>query len=195
LEAEIKKNTTDEKIAAEEKEKHEHELADKKKKLNEAEEAVKKQSASLEELKKQATKRNDENEEKNKEETKKLKDLNVAKNRISNEIISLETQIKKLTSEITSLSEDLKNPAKWAPNQEKGSVLSGLSGGGKKTNQSGQTGELDVPHFPRLPLTGSLYTHNGQDYLAIVYWEDYNKGKEEAERLKAKLCAKGEKNG
>ena len=40
-----------------------------------------------------------------------------------------------------------------------------------------------------LPEVGELYIHNGNCYLAIEYWKDYNKGKEEAERLNAKLCA------
>jgi hypothetical protein len=163
------------------------------KEKREAEEAIKKQSAILEEFRKQAAKRNDENEGKIKEEDRKIKDLNVEKTRIDNEITSLENKIKELDKDVQSLSDELKNPAKETSKKE--SVLSGLSGGGKKANQPGQTRELDVPHLDMLPSTGKLYTHDGQDYLAIVYWEEYNEGKEEAGRLKAKLCAEGGKNG
>ena len=48
---------------------------------------------------------------------------------------------------------------------------------------------LLIKTIDSLPEVGELYIHNGNRYLAIEYWKDYNKGKEEAERLNAKLCA------
>jgi hypothetical protein len=191
LEPSIKKDTDDEKVSADENEKYKDILSDKKKKLNEIEENLKNQSANLEGLKKQFKEKNDENEKKIKEKNQKIGDLKIAKNRIASEIDSLENKIRKLAGETTALGEELKHPVKEVPKKE--SVLSGLSG--KKTVQSSQIGELVIPQFSPLPSTGELYTHNGQDYLAIMNWEEYDQGRNEAKRLNAKLCAKGENNG
>jgi hypothetical protein len=60
----------------------------------------------------------------------------------------------------------------------------------KKLSKSRHTRELTVLQLPQLPSVGYLYKHNGQDYLAIMNWEDYDQGKKEAKRLNAKLCAK-----
>jgi len=43
--------------------------------------------------------------------------------------------------------------------------------------------------FPKLPKVGKLYQLNNQYFLAIEFWEEYELGKKEAERLKANLCA------
>jgi hypothetical protein len=74
-------------------------------------------------------------------------------------------------------------------------VLSNLNATGKPQNQHGKENKLPVPVFPHIPGTGELYQHNGQSYLAIKHWEEYDQGKQEAKRLNAKLCAKGENNG
>jgi hypothetical protein len=54
---------------------------------------------------------------------------------------------------------------------------------------------LVVQELPHLPHVGELYKNDNETYLAITYWEEYDRGKEDAERLKAKLCAKEENNG
>ena len=48
---------------------------------------------------------------------------------------------------------------------------------------------LLIKTIDSLPKVGEVYISDGKRYLAIEYWKDYNKGKEEAERLNAKLCA------
>jgi len=47
----------------------------------------------------------------------------------------------------------------------------------------------DINQHPQLPQVGNLFQFNSQQYLAIQHWEEYEQGKKEAERLKAKLCA------
>jgi hypothetical protein len=72
------------------------------------------------------------------------------------------------------------------------SVLKNLD---KNSNQSGSEQKiiLPVPSLPYLPKTGQLYQADGQDYLAIQDWEEYDEGEKEASRLNAKLCAGGGK--
>jgi chromosome segregation ATPase len=192
LGSQIKNITADEKSSTEQsqaKEKLESKLGETQQILQETEKGIEIQSGNLKELEEQ-----DEGKKREiKEAGKKLDDLKVTKNKTANEINSLESQIKKNNDYEKSLTEQLKKPAKEPPKKE--SVLSGLHGDEKKQNQSGQIGELPVPQFPQLPSLGVLYKQNNQDYLAIQYWEDYDQGKVEADRLKAKLCAKGENNG
>jgi hypothetical protein len=52
---------------------------------------------------------------------------------------------------------------------------------------------LVVQELPRLPHVGELYKNGNETYLAISYWEEYDKGKNEEKRLQSlqtKLCAK-----
>jgi len=169
------------------KEELEAELGGKRQILQKTEETIKIQFDSLKKLEKKG-----EEKEKN-EARKKTEGLNTALNKIQNEISSLENQIKKFTAEEKELTEQLKKPVKEPPKRE--SVLSVLRGGGKKPSQPEQENELPVPQLRPLPSVGDLYIHNERDYLAISNWEDYDDGKSEAERLRAKLCAKGENNG
>lgn len=48
---------------------------------------------------------------------------------------------------------------------------------------------LDLQQYPQLPQVGKLFQVNSQPFLAIEFWEEYEQGKKEAERLKATLCA------
>lgn len=59
----------------------------------------------------------------------------------------------------------------------------------KKKQSSGIYGKFDIQNIPQLPQIGKLFSYERNTYLAIEYWEDYNLGKEEAERFNAKLCA------
>jgi len=147
-------------------------------------------SDDLKELEKQSKEKTEEIKNANKE----MEDKKVAKNGIESDIDKLRNQIKTVTNEISNLNTQLKKPTKEEKN-EGSSLTNILKGGGKPQNQSGLVKELAVPQFPHLPHTGELFQHNGQNYLAITYWEDYDKGKSEAKRLDAKLCAKGENNG
>ena len=136
-----------------------------------------------------------EKEIKNPSEKKKKQqeDLVVNRNRLSNDIEKQKKTIEKNVSEIRSLEAEIKKPLKGKKAEEKkGSVLDELRGSGKKTSPGILPQKLSVPVLDRLPDTGELYQLNGQNYLAIMYWEDYDNGKKEAARLHAKLCAKGE---
>jgi hypothetical protein len=53
---------------------------------------------------------------------------------------------------------------------------------------------LVVQELPHLPHVGELYKNGSETYLAITDWDDYDNSKEEAKRLQATLCAKGENN-
>lgn len=48
----------------------------------------------------------------------------------------------------------------------------------------------NIPFYhPKSTKVGKLFTNNQQIYLAIEFWEEYEEGKREAERLNAILCA------
>lgn len=59
----------------------------------------------------------------------------------------------------------------------------------KKKQSNGISGKFGIQNIPQLPQIGKLFSHERNTYLAIEYWEDYNLGKQEAERFNAKLCA------
>lgn len=59
----------------------------------------------------------------------------------------------------------------------------------KKKQSNGISGKFDIQNIPQLPQIGKLFSYERNTYLAIEYWEDYNLGKQEAERFNAKLCA------
>jgi hypothetical protein len=61
-----------------------------------------------------------------------------------------------------------------------------------KQNNSTKSQFLQVPDlqdYPSLPKVGKLYQVKNQKFLAIEFWEEYEIGKKEAERLNAILCA------
>jgi hypothetical protein len=124
---------------------------------------------------------------------KKLESLNIKHQKLQNEAGEIRNKIKKIIGEIDSFEKQLKGSgSKKSEEQKKVSVLV-LPGEKNSAGSMDLTKDLTVPKLERLPSVGKLYQHNGQDYLAIEYWEDYNEGKNEAQRLKVKLCAKGEK--
>ena len=51
--------------------------------------------------------------------------------------------------------------------------------------------QLNIPKED-LPTIGQLKEKGGQRYLEIIYWEEVQEAKREAERLHAKLCVKPE---
>jgi hypothetical protein len=177
-----------------EKKKREDGLKEKETELKETEEKIKTLSDGLKELEKQPKEKTEEKEIKN--ANKEIEDKKVKKKKIEDDIDKLKNQIKNVTNEISDLNAQLKKPVK--EEKSEGSTLLYVLGGGKTPSQSGQVKELsdsEFLQFLRLPHTGELFQHNGQDYLAITNWEEYDEGKKEAERLNAKLCAKGENNG
>jgi myosin heavy subunit len=131
-----------------------------------------------------------------KETKKNLEELKLKHQRLENDADSFRKKISAKTREIESLEAQLKNTGGGKDEaQKKESVLAGMKkpSGKAAANRTDSPQTLGVPELARLPAKGELYQHKGQDYLAIEYWEEYNEGKEEAGRLKAKLCAKGGK--
>ena len=58
-----------------------------------------------------------------------------------------------------------------------------------KQNNSGKVQLVQMPELQQLPTIGKLFQVNSQQFLGIEFWEQYEQGKKEAERLKANLCA------
>ncbi len=121
----------------------------------------------------------------------KLSELNEIQNAVF--INKLKSEIEKLNKEIKRLEDDIKlkekekAKASGQQNEDKSSLSEFLSNKSSKQN-SNSVKLLTVPDLPQLPQIGKLYEHNNQSYLAIEFWEEYEQGKREAERLKAKLC-------
>jgi DNA repair exonuclease SbcCD ATPase subunit len=131
-----------------------------------------------------------------KDTKKNLEELKLKHQRLENEADSFRKRISAKTREIESLETQLKNTGGGKDEaQNRGSVLTIMNkpGGKAASNRTDSPQALSVPELDQLPAKGELYQYQGQAYLAIEYWEDYTDGKKEAGRLKAKLCAKGEK--
>lgn len=86
--------------------------------------------------------------------------------------------------------EKKKNDIDKEQSQKEGSALNIFNKSNKnKQNNNSKAAQLEIKNLQQLPQTGKLYTFQNQTYLAIENWEDYENGKKEAERFKAKLCA------
>lgn len=121
----------------------------------------------------------------------KLSELNEIQNQVF--IDRIKSEIEKIEREITRNNDEIKRKenekSRTNQNTESKSSLDEFV-----TNQSSKQSlsnnkSLAVSDLPQLPKIGKLYQLNSQSYLAIEYWEEYDLGKTEAERLKAKLCA------
>lgn len=106
--------------------------------------------------------------------------------KLKSEIDNLQKEIKRIGDEI---SRKEKEKEKANPQSESKSSLNEFVSNqrSKQISTSGKT--LFVPGLQQLPMVGKLYQLSNQLYLAIENWEQYEQGKPEAERLKAKLCA------
>ena len=99
--------------------------------------------------------------------------------------------------EINNLSRDIENKNRekqkidsQSPASATGSSLDVFNKKNKKQQKSDLMQKFEIlSSLQQLPQTGKLYQLQTQTYLAIENWEDYENGKKEAERLKAKLCA------
>jgi hypothetical protein len=121
----------------------------------------------------------------------KLAELNEIQNKVF--INKLKSDIENLQRDVIRIENEIKRKEneKSKPNQQSGNKSS-LSEfvSNESSKQSSNTGKLlSVPDLQQLPQVGQLYQINNQHYLAIEFWEQYEQGKSEAERLKAKLCA------
>lgn len=69
------------------------------------------------------------------------------------------------------------------------SSLTAFSKTDKKLSHTDSVRNFEIQNLQQLPQIGILYSAGGNHFLAIEYWEEYPLGKEEAKRLKSKLCA------
>jgi hypothetical protein len=152
------------------------ELEDKKLKQQEAEDTLQKKLSETEQT------------------LKEIEDTKVKITKLDQDINSINDNIKKIDNEIKKLKGQLENSKNTTEKQKNFSVLDKMKGTGSKTVASAVPGGIfPVPQLEQLPSAGELHQHNGQNYLAIEYWEEYDDGKKEALRLNAKLCARGGK--
>jgi hypothetical protein len=107
-------------------------------------------------------------------------------NKLNSEIDKIQKEINRIDDEIKRKE---KEKSKLTTNRENNSSLSEFfSIESSKSNIN--TGKiLQIPKLPQLPQIGKLYQSGNQLYLAIEFWEEYEQGKKEANRLNAKLCA------
>lgn len=107
--------------------------------------------------------------------------------KLEGEIQNIEKSIKNLKNQKNSKQKEIEKGSD--ENRSAGSSLDAFSNtGNKQKNQSGGK-SFELQNLPQLPQVGTLYQAGGKSFLAIEYWEDYEQGKAEAERLKAELCA------
>ena len=79
-----------------------------------------------------------------------------------------------------------------SPKEKKRSSLDNLKPNKKNKKASVKIESFkpfQIQNLKRLPQTGTLYKKGNQKYLAIEYWEQFEDGSKEAERLNAKLCS------
>ncbi|HOL00696.1 MAG TPA: hypothetical protein PK860_04010 [Paludibacteraceae bacterium] len=127
-----------------------------------------------------------------KEAEKKLNELKEIQN--TTFISKTESEINEIEKKINSLKNQIGGKEKEKNKQVSQSSSSSLSEvvGDKNVIQSNSIKSqlVQLPdQFPKLPKVGKLYQLNNQYFLAIEFWEEYELGKKEAERLKANLCA------
>jgi hypothetical protein len=140
----------------------------------------------------QSGQKNKKNNPKEAEEAEaKLTELNEIQNQVF--INKLKSEIENIQREIKRTEDEIKRKEieKSKPSQQNGNKSS-LSEfvSNESSKQSSNSGKiLSIPDLPQLPKVGKLYQLNSQPYLAIEFWEQYEQGKSEADRLKAKLCA------
>ena len=108
---------------------------------------------------------------------KMMEQKNNEKKNINGEIKKIEIKIQEINNNINNEKEKLKKVS-----QNTGEAANVLSS------------DLTLKYIPVIGERKKdiLFQCNGQNYLAIEYWEEYEEGKAEADRLGAKLCAKGE---
>lgn len=121
----------------------------------------------------------------------KLTELNEIQNQVF--INKLKSEIENTQREVKRFEDEIKRKEneKSKSNQQNGnkSSLSEFVSNESSKQSSSSGKQLSVSDLPQLPRVGKLYQLNSQPYLAIEFWEQYEQGKSEADRLKAKLCA------
>jgi len=99
-------------------------------------------------------------------------------------------RIENIDNEIKSKEKELEKIEKHQQSNE-GSSLNSVLGKEQNNKNLIQNKEFYIPSdIKHLPQIGTLFELGEKKYLEIEFWEDYEIGKKEAERLNAKLCAK-----
>lgn len=107
-------------------------------------------------------------------------------NKLKSEIENIQREIKRIEDEIKRNENEKSKSSQQS--ESKSSLTEFVSN--ESSKQSSNSGKLlSVTDLQQLPKVGKLYQFNSQPYLAIEFWEEYDQGKSEADRLKAKLCA------
>ncbi|MEI8202838.1 MAG: hypothetical protein WCH34_07495 [Bacteroidota bacterium] len=121
----------------------------------------------------------------------KLKEFNEIQNasfvqKIESEISAINKEIKRLQDEIKRKEID---KSKDFEQSSSSSSLEEYVGGKSNSSKTSDKFDLTISSLQQLPLVGKLYQQNNQNYLTIEFWEEYDLGVKESERLTAKLCA------
>jgi uncharacterized phage infection (PIP) family protein YhgE len=131
------------------------------------------------------------NPEEAQEAETKLSELNEILNQVF--IEKIKSEIQNLEREINRNNDEIKRKeiekSKSNQNIDAKSSLDEFVTNQSSKQSSTNNKSLAVPNLPQLPQIGKLYQLNNQTYLAIEYWEQFDLGKNEAERLNANLCA------
>ena len=141
-------------------------------------------------------------EKTDKEDKKAIEELSSKENKLKDQIKQSEIIINKVEDEKNKIEKDIKeleNKIKYEESEkqkinsqdekEESSLTAILSKKDQKHQNATPAKGLDIQNLPQLPQTGNLFSANGDNFLAIENWEEYNDGKIEAEKFKAKLCA------
>lgn len=118
----------------------------------------------------------------------KIKELETFIKRDEDDKNKIVKEIKRLENSIES-----KNSEKQKIDSQDEKAVSSLTAFSSKKDKKQQISNaakgFEIQNLPRLPQTGKLFSANGNLYLAIENWEEYDDGMSEAKRLNAKLCA------
>lgn len=136
-------------------------------------------------------KKQKENEINNAEnELKELGKLNT-KGNYEQEKKKKQDKIEDIDAQIRKKEKELENAGKNTENKNSSSGLDEVIGISEKEHTKKNTASFDIPQSIKpLPKSGELYTHAGNTFLAVEYWEEYKNALEDAESFDAVLCAK-----
>lgn len=109
-------------------------------------------------------------------------------NKLKSSSENTEKEVNKNKNDIKTKEKE-KEKLKAKQNAETKSSLEELNSSSSSKHNSTQKNYFEVPDLLQLPQIGKLFQVNSQSFLAIEFWEQYEQGKSEAERLKATLCA------
>jgi hypothetical protein len=122
------------------------------------------------------------------EELKEIEGFNF-RNKFEDDKQKIEKEIKSIENKIDSKEKQHEKAGK-EQQQNEGSSLNSVFGKGQNNKKSKQNNEFSIPDIEYLPKIGELFEVGKQKYLEIEFWEDFELGQTEIQRLNAKLSAK-----